>query len=185
MSGEPEQHSISDVGTPRHHRAEIIFGFASFGFALFLAANIPWQTQWARGLDFFKQPAFWPMMAITAMTGFWALELWSCWRRNKRASGEGTLAELGRWVRASEYVLWFMAYVWLVPLAGYLPTTLAFTTTLTLRLGYRSWTTIGAALLTGAVTVIVFKSFLSVRIPGGAVYEYLPPALRNFMILYL
>jgi hypothetical protein len=185
MSGEPERHSISDLSTPRHHRAEIIFAVASFGFALFLAANIPWQTEWAGRLDFFKQPAFWPIVAITAMTGFGALELWFCWRRNRQASGDGTLAEVGRWIRAAEYVVWFMAYVWLVPLAGYLPATLVFTAGLTLRLGYRSWTTICAAMLTGIVTVVVFKSFLGVRIPGGAVYEYLPSALRNFMILYL
>jgi hypothetical protein len=185
MTGEPEPHSISEFGTPRHHRAEIVFGVASFGFALFLAANIPTQTQWAKGLDFVRQPAFWPIVAITAMTGFGALELWLCWRRNRQVSSSGTLAEVGHWVRAAEYVAWFMAYVWLVPLAGYLPATLGFTAALTLRLGYRSWVTIAAALLTGTATVVVFKSFLGVRIPGGAVYEYLPSALRNFMILYL
>jgi hypothetical protein len=185
MTGEPEPHSISNFGTPRHHRAEIAFGFASFGFALFLAANIHAQTEWANGLDFVRQPAFWPIVAITAMTGFGALELWFCWRRNRQVSGNGTLAEVGHWIRAVEYIVWFMAYVWLVPLAGYLPATLAFTAALTLRLGYRSRATIAAALLTGTVTVVVFKSFLGVRIPGGAVYEYLPPALRNFMILYL
>ena len=31
--------------------------------------------------------------------------------------------------------------------------------------------------------VLVFKSMLSVKIPGGEIYEYLPAALRNFMIL--
>ncbi|MCV0397277.1 MAG: tripartite tricarboxylate transporter TctB family protein [Rhizobiaceae bacterium] len=185
MSVEPGGHSIQDLNKPRHHRAEIVFAFASFGFALFLAANIPAQTEWAKGFDFVRQPAFWPIVAITAMTGFGALELWLCWRRNRQVSGDGTLVEVGRWFRAAEYVVWFMAYVWLVPLAGYLPATLVFTAALTLRLGYRSWTTIGAAMLTGVVTVLVFKSFLGVRIPGGAVYEYLPPALRNFMILYL
>ncbi len=185
MNGEPERHNISDLSTPRHHRAEIVFGLASFGFALILAANIPAQTEWATGYPFVRQPAFWPIVAISAMTAFGGLELWFCWRRNRHLSGDGTLAEVGRWFRAAEYVVWFMAYVWLVPLIGYLPATLAFTLTLTLRLGYRSKTTVGAAMLTGIATVIVFKSFLGVRIPGGAIYEYLSPALRNFMILYL
>ena len=78
-----------------------------------------------------------------------------------------------------------MAYVFVVPVAGYLPVTLAFCAALTWRIGYRDWRIIVAAMATGAATVILFKAFLSVRIPGGAVYEYLPAALRNFMILYM
>jgi hypothetical protein len=31
--------------------------------------------------------------------------------------------------------------------------------------------------------VLVFKTFLEVKIPGGIIYEYLPDTLRNFMIL--
>ncbi|WP_163266547.1 tripartite tricarboxylate transporter TctB family protein [Chelativorans alearense] len=185
MTGEPEHHHISALAAPHHHRAEIVFGLAAFILALFLATNIPAQTEWAKGVPFVKQPAFWPVVAITTMTIFGALELWFSWRRNRQASSDGTFAEIAVWLRAMEYVVWFMAYVWLVPLTGYLPTTLVFTAALTLRLGYRSAKIFLAALLTGAVTVIVFKSLLGVRIPGGAVYEYLPPALRNFMILYL
>ncbi|EPJ45233.1 MAG: hypothetical protein OFPI_37520 [Osedax symbiont Rs2] len=38
----------------------------------------------------------------------------------------------------------------------------------------------------GAVaTVVIFKSLLEVKIPGGASYQYLPEGIRNFMIVYL
>ena len=40
-----------------------------------------------------------------------------------------------------------------------------------------------AAVLFGLATVVVFKSFLSVKIPGGMIYEYLPGAIRTFFIL--
>ena len=40
-----------------------------------------------------------------------------------------------------------------------------------------------AAAGVGLFTVVLFKSLLQVKIPGGAVYEFLPGALRNFMIL--
>lgn len=185
MTDDRDENGVADTDGPTHHGAQFVFAVASFGFALFLAANIPWQTEWAKRLDVVRQPAFWPTVAITAMAGFGALELWFCLRRNRERGADGTLGEVRRWLGAAEYVGWFMVYVWLVPQTGYFPTTLVFTGALTLRLGYRSPATLAAALLTGATTVVVFKSFLGVRIPGGAIYEFLPPALRNFMILYL
>ncbi len=51
------------------------------------------------------------------------------------------------------------------------------------RQGYRSSRYLVAAALLGLAIVVVFKTGLSVKIPGGALYEYLPGGLRNFMIL--
>ena len=42
---------------------------------------------------------------------------------------------------------------------------------------------LGAAAFTGLGIVLVFKAALSVKIPGGAIYEYLPDTLRNFLIV--
>ena len=38
-------------------------------------------------------------------------------------------------------------------------------------------------MLTGIATVVIFKSLLGVKIPGGLVYEYLPGTIRNVMIV--
>ena len=38
------------------------------------------------------------------------------------------------------------------------------------------------AAVMGFGIVLLFKTGLSAKIPGAAVYEYLPGALRNFMI---
>jgi hypothetical protein len=184
MSEEDGQDPRARVGPP-HHRAEIVFGLAAFGLALVLLARLGAETRWVAGQPLVAQPAFWPAVAIIGMTLFGALELVGVWRRNAARRGRPALPEVAVWLRALEFAAWFMVYVWAVPWLGYLPATLVFCTALTLRLGYRSRRMIGAALLTGLATVVVFKSLLAVKIPGGAVYEYLPAGLRNFMILYL
>lgn len=113
------------------------------------------------------------------MTGFGLLYLASHWRQILTGTAEETLL----WLRAVEYVLWFMAYVWIVPVIGYLPATLLFTVTLSIRQGYRSQKQIINAAAVGLGIVLVFKTGLSVKIPGGALYEFLPASLRNFMIV--
>ena len=59
-----------------------------------------------------------------------------------------------------------------------------FCTVLAYRAGYREGRVLGAAALLGASVVLLFKSFLQVKIPGGALYEYFPAALRNLLIVY-
>jgi hypothetical protein len=39
------------------------------------------------------------------------------------------------------------------------------------------------SLITALSIVLVFKTFLEVKIPGGIIYEFLPSTLRSFMIL--
>ncbi|MEL6234365.1 MAG: tripartite tricarboxylate transporter TctB family protein [Pseudomonadota bacterium] len=170
---------------PPHHRAEIVFGAAAFGAALVLLALLGRETTWVNGQPLTRQPGFWPAVSIGGMVLFGAAELIRLWLRERRSGGASIGPELVRWVRAGEFVAWFMAYVWLVPQLGYLPVTLIFCAALAWRLGYRSARMIWVALVTGLTVVVVFKSLLKVSIPGGAVYEALPEAARNFMILYL
>ncbi|MEZ5478349.1 MAG: hypothetical protein R3E95_12975 [Thiolinea sp.] len=82
-----------------------------------------------------------------------------------------------------EYALWFLLYVWVVPIIGYLPATLLFMPLLALRAGYRDKRQLLSMVAIGFVIVLLFKSFLAVKIPGGAIYEYLPDGLRSFMLL--
>lgn len=185
MTQETQQRDLSGLVYASHHRAEIVFGVAAMAAALFLASQIGNQTTWLPGYPFVAQPAFWPTVSIGGMVVFGACELWQAWRSNRARRGESIALEVLDWLRALEFVAWFMAYVWVTPFVGYLPTTIVFTAALSWRLGYRRPGTLAAAVLTGIAVVIVFKSFLSVRIPGGALYEYLPETLRNFMILYL
>jgi hypothetical protein len=188
MKREADQHDSSFADRrlqAAHHPAEIVFGALAFLLAVVLLVQIPTQTTWADGSALVAQPAFWPVISIVGMTVFGATELWFAWRRNRDSQSAEIRTEVLHWARALEYVAWFMVYVRVVPILGYLPTTVLFCPVLALRLGYRSHRVLLGAVVTGVITVVIFKGFLSVRIPGGATYEYLPAVLRNFMISYL
>jgi putative tricarboxylic transport membrane protein len=178
------QHDISELAVVKHHRAEIVFGVLSFAFAVFLLTRIGNQTTWIEGRRFVEQPAFWPAVSIVGMTVFGAFELFYSWRRSWPMRVGNVASEVLLWAKALEYAASFMAYVLAVPVFGYLPTTVVLCAALTWRLGYRRPVPLLAAVATGIATVVVFKSFLGVKIPGGLVYEYLPDGLRNVMILY-
>lgn len=182
--GVEERVDLTELSVGRRHRAEIVFGVLSFAVALLLLTRIGAETSWLDGRPFVRQPAFWPTVAIVGMTFFGTFELWSTGRALRRGAAGEIRPEILKWLSALEYLAWFLAYVWVVPVLGYLPTTILFCAALTYRLGYRSRRTLLAAVLTGIATVVIFKSLLSVKIPGGMVYEYLPDAVRNVMIVY-
>lgn len=179
---------LSEVGgyfDKNYSRSEIIFSTAAFIFAIVLLALIGDQTTWINGQPFTKQPAFWPAISIIGMIVTGAFELYFVWQRYKTVNlNQKITTEMLRWLQACEYLVWFMIYVWLVPFIGYLIATLIFTVLLTYRLGYRTKKKLLLAAVTGIIIVVIFKSLLSVKIPAGAIYDYLPDALRNFMVLY-
>ena len=165
------------------HRAELIFALAAFAVALFLLTQIGSQVTWSSSRSLINQPGFWPVMAICGMVLFGAGEMIVSVRRFRSEAVGDIASELIDWVKAIEFAGWFLAYVLIVPVIGYLLATFLFSVLLTWRLGYRSKARLVAAALTGFAVVLVFKSMLSVKIPGGQIYELLPAALRNFMIL--
>ncbi len=167
-----------------YHKAELVFALAAFLVALFLLSQIGSQVTWSSNKTLTNQPGFWPVMAIVGMVIFGAGEMVVSVRRF-RTNAEGAIPnELLLWLRAIEFAAWFLIYVMIVPVAGYLFSTVVFCLLLTWRLGYRSKTYLMWGALTGFAVVFIFKTCLSVKIPGGQVYEYLPDGLRNFMILY-
>jgi len=148
---------------------------------MFLVSQIPTQVQWFKGTKLFAQPAFWPVVSLTGMLVFGALHFAT---RVRKDDMRRDWAEAAFWLRSVEYVVWFMIYVHSVPVIGYLLASVIFAPALAYRQGYRSARMVLAAVGMALVTVLFFKTFLSVRIPGGAIYEYLPSAARSFMITY-
>jgi len=163
-----------------NHGGQLVFGLVFVLFTVFLLLTLTSETRFTAGKQLFAQPRFWPGAAVLGMFVFGLGHLYGQRKRNNHNTG----AELLSWIKALEYFVWFMVYVFAVPVAGYLPTTLLFMFLLALRLGYRSGKSLMLALLIGFTVVLVFKTGLSVRIPGGAVYEQFPSAMRNFMITY-
>jgi hypothetical protein len=159
---------------------QALFAIAFLLLSVLLLSQIGDQTKWVRKTKFFAQPRFWPAVGLGGMVLFGALHLLRLpqWRIERADWREG-----GVWLQSVEFVLWFMAYVWLVPLAGYLPVTLVFVPALLWRMGYRDRRLLWSGAGIGLITVVLFKSLLDVKIPGAALYEYLPGTLRSFFIL--
>lgn len=161
-------------------RGQILFALGFFAFAVLMLALIGDQTRWVDKTKLVAQPRFWPAVGLGGMVVMGGLHLYKLpWHRSTRYDW----GELRRWGSVLEFAGWFMIYVLLVPILGYLPVTLVFVPALAWRMGYRSRKMMIISLVFAASVVVMFKMFLSVRIPGGAVYEYLPGALRSFFIL--
>ena len=157
----------------------VVFSVAFLLFALFLLSQIGAETKPPSGGNIVAQPRFWPAVGVAGMTVFGILHLIAGWRRH----GPGWQGEVVAWGRSLEYLGWFMAYVFVVPTIGYLLATIGFTCLLAIRVGYRDSLRLSAAAALGLAVVLIFKTGLSVKIPGGSIYETLPGGLRNFMIL--
>lgn len=174
--------NLQDLFKRYRRPADLVFATGFFLFSLFLLFSLPFQTQWVDRTALFAQPGFWPGIAVILMTLFGAAHLVGALVSTRIP---GRLAEVRYWARALEFVVWFMLYVAIVPLAGYLPSTVVFCNVLAYRLGYRGYRAFLAATVFAIVVVVFFKSFLQVRIPAGALYQYLPPDLRTlFMIRF-
>ncbi len=168
----------------RRRAGQLIFAGGLVLVGLLLVAVLPEQTVWKARTKLFAQPRFWPAIGVFGMALFGLLHLRAAVRQlGRRRPIRADWLEARRWLEVLEFAGWFMVYVWLVPLLGYLPVTLAFAVALSWRLGYRSARMLWIAAVFGLIVVLVFKSFLQVKIPGALVYEYLPGALRSFFIL--
>lgn len=159
---------------------EFLFALLFLGFAVFLLSQLGDEAKFSAKGKFFSQPALWPGIAVIGMTVFGITHLAGTLKGRKVAS---ELAEGEYWLRPLEYLGWFMAYVAATPIIGYLAATLLFMVILCLRAGYRGARPLVAAGMVGLLIVLIFKTGLSVSIPGGAIYEYLPTDLRKFMLV--
>lgn len=172
--------TLQDLFQRYRRPGDFFIALLSHLFALFLIASLPFQVTWVENVKIFAQPAFWPSVAIFGMAIFSGLHLLGAILSERLP---GRLEEVLVWVRALEYAGWFLAYVAMVPLAGYLFATIAFCVLMTLRLGYRSAGWIFAAVAFAFVVVVLFKGVLQVNIPSGAWYDRLPEgAVRNFIM---
>ncbi|WP_306046608.1 tripartite tricarboxylate transporter TctB family protein [Nioella sp. MMSF_3534] len=161
---------------------DLVFAVLFLGFCLFLLANLRSQAQWLDNTATVAQPAFWPTVAVIGMSFFAGLHLIGSMVSPRIP---GRLKEGIFWLRSAEYAVYFLIYVWSVPIVGYLLSTILFSLFLTIRLGYRSHTAIIMSVLFGLSVVLVFRTGLQVRIPPGQIYQYLPDSIRTFAMVYL
>ena len=165
----------------RHAKpAILVFALLFMLASVVLLSQIGSQTIWSPRKALTAQPRFWPSVGLLMMLGFGALHLWQI----RSTPRDGALGEIVLWLRGLEYVAWFIGYVFLVPVLGYLPASVLIAVALVLRLGLRSLRWIAWAILLAFGIVVVFRVLLRVNVPGGAVYHWLPNGLSNFMLTY-
>ncbi|MEE9376262.1 MAG: tripartite tricarboxylate transporter TctB family protein [Rhizobiaceae bacterium] len=171
--------TLQDMFKRYRRPGDIVFSVLFLAISLFLVSQIGQQTVWKNGTKLFAQPSFWPSVSLITMSLFALLHLAGSVFSPRI---EGRWGEVKFWLRSLEYVGWFLAYVSLVPILGYLIATVLFTMLLAYRLNYRTPKWLALSALSGIVIVVTFKTFLQVKVPGGAIYEYLPTAFRSFML---
>lgn len=180
---------MNTQGIPRQpagkHSSTFFIAVCLFA-ALILLLQLGAETKYSANGKLFAQPRFWPAVGVVGMVFFGITHLALAFYNRVKPTIHpgGAFSELLTWAKAVEYLVWFLLYVHLVPVIGYLPATIIFTVLLAARQGYRSKNQLLTAAATGIVIVLVFKTGLSVKIPGGAIYEYLPQTLRNIAIIY-
>lgn len=160
---------------------DIVFAWIALLVSLFLLFQIAEQTAWKNGGKLFAQPRFWPAVSLGGMVFFAALHLLGS-ALSERIYGRWK--EVWLWISSIEYAIWFIAYAIVTPYAGYLPSTIIFAVLLTLRAGYREKLNLCAAGVSAIVIVLLFKTFLTVNLPSGLIYEILPDGLRQVMLTY-
>lgn len=167
----------------RHRRpGDIVFAILFLALSLFLLTQIYSETSWVKRTKWFAQPRFWPAASLISMTIFALLHFIGsvCSPRIL-----GRWLEVGFWMRSLEFVVYFLLYVAVVPLLGYLPSTVLFTCFLTLRVGLGSPRFLAYASLFAICVAVIFRAVLQVKIPAGQVYEALPDPLKTFALTYL
>ena len=160
---------------------DIVFAWIALAVSIFLLTQLWDQTIWRDGQKLAAQPRFWPAVSLVAMVVFAGLHVLGSVLSERIGD---RWREVWLWFRAFEYAGWFVVYAIVVPLAGYLPTTVIIAVLLTLRVGYRSAAAVASAAASAAVIVVLFKSFLQVKLPAGRIYETLPDGLRQIMLTY-
>ena len=89
--------------------------------------------------------------------------------------------EMGQWIRALEFIVYFVLYTVAVPILGYLVSTLLMGSFLTVRLGYRGWRWVGIALASSFAIVLLFRSLLQIRTPVNIwLYNQMPDSVALF-----
>ena len=204
--------NVEDVNDFRRGRGDLLFSLFMTGLALFFLVFFFTQTGWddrklpdnmARyWMDQFgvtepegrlsrlgrilKQSWVAPLMCLIILVPAAVWNLRSAWRarswRVRFNQPTGVAHELKQWLRALEYVAWFIAYTALVPMLGYLAATLLLGTALPWRLGYRGLRWMGICLTASFAIVLVFRTGLQIRTPVNIwLYDQLPQGLETFM----
>ena len=119
--------------------------------------------------------------ALVNLYGSWKVRRW---RLRFRLPTDASY-ETYKYLAALEYVGYFVLYTLIVPLLGYLFSTLLLGVFLTWRLGYRTPKWLLTGFISSLAVVVIFRSFLQIKTPLNIwLYDYFPTGMRAFMLTY-
>ena len=202
---------LRDVTDFRRRRGDFVFSLIMVAVALFFLGFFFTQTGWedrnlpanmarywmdqfgitspedrpARLGRILRQGWVAPMAVLALLVPAALWNMWSSWRalrwRARFRLPNDVAHELGQWVRALEYVAWFVAYTMIVPVLGYLVSTLLLGTMLPWRLGYKGARWMAICLATSFAIVLVFRTGLQIKTPVNIwLYDQMPQGVATF-----
>ncbi|KNG95064.1 hypothetical protein ATO11_05830 [Pseudaestuariivita atlantica] len=203
---------IEDLMAFKRGRGDLVFSALALMVALFFLMTFFTETGWdkrklpgdgwtywarqfglidgegrlARLGRILKQGWVAPMICLAILVPAAVLNLRDSWRVHRwrvRFRQPTSLRYEGEmWLRALEFVGWFIAYTLLVPVLGYLVSTLLLGTLLPWRLDYRGPRWMGICLAASFTIVLVFRTGLQIRTPVNIwLYDQLPQQAAAFM----
>ncbi len=185
--------NVADLFEFHRRHGDFLFSLLMLALVLFLLWQFGVESGWnerdlpqKRVGKILKQPWIGPFICMCILVPAALFNTWSSWQKVKRnrrlRRPDRTKFEVEQWLRSFEYIAYFIAYTALMPIFGYLLSTLVFAVFLTWRLGYRSWRWIGISLASALAVVIAFRTILQIKTPVNIwLYEQFPPAVETFM----
>ena len=187
---------VADLFKFQRGRADLLFSALILGMALLLLLTFFDQSGWAdRDLPqkrlgkVLKQPWIGPVIAllilVPAALGNLGLSLRRALLDRRKHRPNKTRYEVVQWLRAIEFIVYFIIYTRSIEIVGYLIATVIFAMLMVLRLGYRSWRWVGIAAGVSFLSVVFFRTLLQIKTPVNIwLYNQLPEGLERFMKVY-
>ena len=187
---------VADLFKFQRGRADLLFSVLILGMALLLLLTFFDQSGWAdRDLPqkrlgkVLKQPWIGPVIAllilVPAALGNLGLSLRRALLDRRKHRPNKTRYEVVQWLRAIEFIVYFIIYTRSIEIVGYLIATVIFAMLMVVRLGYRSWRWVGIAAGVSFLSVVFFRTLLQIKTPVNIwLYNQLPEGLERFMKVY-
>lgn len=175
---------------------DFFLSFLCLCFVIFLLLNFTSETGWEdRILDhkrfgkILKQPWVGPLGCISILLPAAILNLFLSFKRWSYKSKNlipGKLSyELSIWIKALEYVAYFLIYTISITYLGYFLSTIIFGVYLTNRLGYNSLKWQIRTIIATLMIVLTFRTFLQIKTPINIwLYEFFPQNIETFMKIH-
>ena len=123
-----------------------------------------------------------PLLCLAVLVPAVLLNLNGSWRRLRQQVPLRWRYEIGQWLRACEFIAYFILYTLSVPILGYLVSTVLMGGFLTARLGYRGWRWAAIALASSLAIVVLFRSVLQIKTPVNIwLYNQMPDGVALFL----